>query len=451
MKVVILIAASALTFLAPNLLVAGEPLNIPASYWAEESFLKSFSASYGVNSRVEPTVSPEEKKVLVQVAEWMKKGEKKRALQALLASKSSASSPALLYNQANVYLELGEEVKAIDAYKAAIKKYPSFRRAHKNLGLTYLRAAQFPLAKSSLVKAVSLGDMSGSTLGMLGYCHLQSEQYASALQAYRLAQLTEPDTIEWKAGVAQCLLETGQHKEALYLMKEVVQARPSEVSYQLLMVNILLQHGEDVKAIAALEWLGRQGELPIEHTALLAQLHAQNGTVDLARPWFDQVKKGLKLEVYPQYLRAIEAVLQLSDWELAEELLSVDLVGAELDDSLLNKRDRLRAIVLIELDKLGAKPLLQQIVERNPLDGAALVLLGKVSATEEKFEVAEFYFRRAEKIESSKYAALFGYGVMLVSQKNYGAAIGKFELAQKLHPTAQQQKYIEALRRLVRK
>ncbi len=79
------------------------------------------------------------------------------------------------------------------------------------------------------------------------------------------------------------------------------------------MVNILLQHGEDVKAIAALEWLGRQGELPIEHTALLAQLHAQNGTIDLARPWFDQVKKDLKLEIYPQYLRAIEAVLQLSD------------------------------------------------------------------------------------------------------------------------------------------
>jgi len=428
--------------------VAVEPLSIPASYWAEESFLKSFAASYGVNSRVEPTVSPEEREVLARVAEWMEKGEKKRALQALLVSKTS---PALLYNQANIHLELGDEVEAIDAYKAAIKKYPSFRRAHKNLGLTYLRNAQYPLAQSSLVKAVSLGDMSGSTLGMLGYCHLQSEHYASALQAYRLAQLTEPETIEWKAGVAQCLLETGQHKEALYLIKEVIQARPSEVSYQLLMANILLQHGDDVKAIAALEWLGRQGELPIEYTALLAQLHAQNGTVDLARPWFDQVKKDLKLEVYPQYLRAIEAVLQLSDWALAEELLSVELVGAELDDSLLNKRDRMRATVLMELDKVGAKPLLEQIVERDPLDGDALVLLAKVSVSEEKYEVAEFYFRRAEKIESSKYAALFGYGSMLVSQKNYGAAIEKFELAQKLHPTAQQQKYIEALRRLVRK
>jgi len=448
MKIVILSATSALTFLAPNLLVAVEPLSIPASYWAEESFLKSFTASYGVNSRVEPTVNPEEREVLARVAEWMEKGEKKRALQALLVSKTS---PALLYNQANIHLELGDEVEAIDAYKAAIKKYPSFRRAHKNLGLTYLRNAQYPLAQSSLVKAVSLGDMSGSTLGMLGYCHLQSEHYASALQAYRLAQLTEPETIEWKAGVAQCLLETGQHKEALYLIKEVIQARPSEVSYQLLMANILLQHGDDVKAIAALEWLGRQGELPIEYTALLAQLHAQNGTVDLARPWFDQVKKDLKLEVYPQYLRAIEAVLQLSDWALAEELLSVELVGAELDDSLLNKRDRMRATVLMELDKVGAKPLLEQIVERDPLDGDALVLLAKVSVSEEKYEVAEFYFRRAEKIESSKYAALFGYGSMLVSQKNYGAAIEKFELAQKLHPTAQQQKYIEALRRLVRK
>ena len=451
MKVVILTAASALTFLAPNSLVAGESLNIPASYWESEAFVKSFSASYGVNSRVEPTVSLEEQEVLAGVAKWMEKGDKKRALQALLASKISVNSPALLYNQANIYLELGDEVKAIDAYKTAIKKYPSFRRAHKNLGLTYLRGSQFPLAQSSLVKAVSLGDMSGSTLGMLGYCHLQNEHYASALQAYRLAQLTEPETIEWKAGVAQCLLETGQNKEALSLMKEVIQARPSEVSYQLLMVNMLLQHGEDVKAIAALEWLARQGELPIEHAALLAQLHAQNGTVELARPWFDLVKEDLQIEVYPQYLRAIEAVLQLSDWDLAEELLSVDPMGTELNDSLLNKRDRLRAIVLMELDKVGAKPLLEQIVERDPLDGDALVLLAKVSATEEKFEVAEFYFRRAEKIESSKYAAFFAHATMLVTQGKYGAAVEKFELAQKLHPTAQQLKYIEALRRLVRK
>ncbi len=450
MKVVFLAAASALILMDPQSLMAGEPLKLPTSYWQDEALLKSFSASYGVNSRIEPSVTVEEQKLLVSVAKWMKKGEKKRALQTLKESENATSSPAVLYNQANIYLELGDEKKAIESYRAAIKAYPSFRRAHKNLGLTYLRDEQFPLALTSLVKAVSLGDMSGSTLGMLGYCHLQNEHYASALQAYRLAQLTEPETIEWKAGVAQSLLEIGQDKEALSLIEEVVEARPNEVSYQILMANMLLQRGENIKAIAVLEWLGRQDKLSLEHVALLAQLHAQSGTVDLAKPWFDLVKEDLNLKVYPQYLRAIESILQLDEWEFAGQLLSIDPEGGELNGGLLNKRDRLRAIVLIEKNEKGAKTLLDELVKRDPLDGDALVLLAEISVSEAETGAAEFYYRRAEKIESSKYAALHGYGTMLVSLRKYEAAAEKFELAQKIHPTSDQQKYIDALRRIAR-
>ena len=451
MKVIISTLISAFSLAMAQCLMAGEPLKLPATFWENESFLKSFGASYAVNSRIEPTVSAEEREVLVQVAKWMAKGEKKRAIQVLQASKKSSSSAALLYNQANVYLELGNEEKAVEFYQAAIKVYPSFRRAHKNLGLTYLKGEQFPLALSSLAKAVSLGDMSGTTLGVLGYCHLQGGHYASALQAYRLAQLTEPKSIEWKAGIAQCLLEIGQDEEALSLISEVVEARPNEVSYQLLLANILLQLDEDVKAIAVLEWLGRQDKLSAEHVVLLARLHTQSGTVDLAKPWFDLVQKNLQLEVYPHYLRGVEAVLQMGDWEFAEQLLSVNPVNGELSGSLLNKCDRLKATVLLELDKEGAKPLLELVVKRDPLDGAALVLLAKIAFAEGEFEVAEFYYVRAAKIESSKYTALFGHGTMLVSQKKYGDAVEKFELAQMLHPTVEQKKYIEALRRLVGK
>ncbi len=448
MKIPFLYAVGLLTLINPAILMAADPLKIPASYWQDEAFSKSFSASYGVNARIEPSVSIDEQKLLVRVAKWMKSGEKKKALQTLQKSKGAASSAALLFNLANIYLELGEVESAIESYNNAIKLYPSFRRAHKNLGLIYLREEQFPLALASLVKAVSLGDMTGSTLGMLGYCHLQNEHYASALQAYRLAQLTEPETLEWKAGVAQCLLETGLEQEALSLMKEVVEARPNEVSYQLLMANMLLQHGENTRAITVLEWLARQDQLPLEHVALLAQLHAQNGTVELAKPWFDLVKKDMSLEVYAPYLRAIESLLQLAEWDLAEQLLAVELNGGELSGGLLNQRDRLRAQVLIEQNKEGARALLEGVVKRDPLDGLALVLLAKVSYSEGETGAAEFYYRRAEKIENSKYAAFFGYGTMLVSQKKYAAAVEKFEQAKKLRPSSEQSKYIEALRRI---
>ena len=448
MKIEFIAAINALMLMHLPNLNASEPLTLPASYWQDDVLLKSFSASYGVNARVEPSVSLEEQKLLVRVAQSMKKGDKKRALEILQGSGNTKKSAALSYNQANIYLELGNEELAVDSYKQAINMYPSFRRAYKNLGLTYLRSEQFAQALACLVKAVSLGDMAGSTLGMLAYCHMQNEHYASALQAYRMAQLTEPTVIEWKAGVAQSLLEIGQGEEAFALMEEVVAARPNELSYQLLMVNMLLQRGENIKAIAALEWLGRQEKLSLDQVTLLAQLHTQNGTLDLAEPWFERVKNSLTIEVYPLYLQAIESVLQLAEWELAEQLLSVNPDGVTLNGDLLNKRDRLRSIVLIEQKKEGAKDLLEALIIRDPLDGDALVLMARVSFTEGELGAAEFYFRRAEKIESSKYAALFGYGTMLVSQKKYRAAVLKFEFAQKLHPTPAQAKYIEALRRV---
>ena len=450
MKVVFLAVASVFTLPNSLVLTAGEPLKLPISYWQGEALLKSFSASYGVDSRIEPSVTVEEQKLLASAAQWMKKGEKKRALEVLKKSENATKSPALLYNQATIYLELGDEKKAIEVYLAAIKAYPSFRRAHKNLGLTYFRDEQFLLALTSLVKAVSLGDMSGSTLGMLGYCHLQNEHYASALQSYRLAQLTEPETIEWKAGVAQCLLEFGQDKEALLLIEEVVKDRPNEVSYQLLMANMLLQRGENVRAIAVLEWLGRQDKLSLEHVALLAQLHAQGGMIELAKPWFDKVREDLSAEIYPQYLMSLESVIRQGEWELAEGLLSVEIKSGKLSEDLLNKRDRLVSAVLIEQNKEGAKKLLEDLIKRDPLDGEALVLLAKVLLSEGETSVAEFYYRRAEKIEGSKYAALHGYGTMLVTLEKYEAAAEKFQLAQKIHPTPEQQKYIDALHRIAR-
>ena len=90
MKVVFL-AVIASVFTLPNSLVltAGEPLKLPISYWQDEALLKSFSASYGVNSRIEPSVTVEERKLLASVAQWMKKGEKKRALEVLKKSENA--------------------------------------------------------------------------------------------------------------------------------------------------------------------------------------------------------------------------------------------------------------------------------------------------------------------------------------------------------------------------
>ena len=73
--------------------------------WKSESFIKAFTASYGIDSRIEPSINEEEKKVLVSVSEKM--GNKDRKAIALLSQTSILEkSPALLFNIASLLLKM---------------------------------------------------------------------------------------------------------------------------------------------------------------------------------------------------------------------------------------------------------------------------------------------------------------------------------------------------------
>ncbi len=48
-----------------------EPLKLSSSYWRDESFLKGFNGSYRIEARIEPSVSTEERGLLVEVQTLM--------------------------------------------------------------------------------------------------------------------------------------------------------------------------------------------------------------------------------------------------------------------------------------------------------------------------------------------------------------------------------------------
>lgn len=68
-------------------LSAIEPLPLSTSYWKSPAFLKQFNGSYRIEARIEPSVTTEERALLVKVQELMIKGERKSAL--ALLEKSS--------------------------------------------------------------------------------------------------------------------------------------------------------------------------------------------------------------------------------------------------------------------------------------------------------------------------------------------------------------------------
>lgn len=437
-------------FLAMSLLAsqAAEPIALAKEYWQDESFRKSFNASYRINARIEPTVESQERALLVQVESLMAKGKREDALK-LLQVDAVKSSAALLYNRANIQFELGALEKAQQDYESAIKLYPSFRRAHRNLGLVFLRAEDPKKAMVSLQEAVRLGDQDGATMGALGYCYLDREQYASAMQAYRQASMLEPESVDWKAGIAQCLSQVDKDEEAIVLLNEVIEQRPDEPSYQILAASICLKLGEGEKAVTHLELLRRQGKLDQAQRILLASLYLSEYDARLARPLIEEIIKEKKITVAKDYLGLVERLTAAGEWELAAKALEAHTFQEMATDEQ-HHRLRLAALIAMERKQPGAKDLLGKILEKNPNDGEALLLMARFYQQSEEHELAALQYERAAKIESCELRAYLSHGKMLVDQKRYAAALPLLEKASKLDESVQLKKYIHAVEQLER-
>jgi len=433
---------------------AVEPLPLSPQYWKDPAFLKSFNGSYRINGRIEPTVTGEERALLISIQKLMADGKREAALKKIKASPLAKSSAAVAFNKGNIEFELGLLEQSEASYQLAIKTFPNFRRAHRNLGFVYARGNHWEKAMPEFEEAIRLGDMDAATFGQLAYGRMQKEQFASALQAYRLAQVTEPENVDWKAGVAQCLQYLQRNEEALALIDEVIEVRPTEPSYYLLQASIQLSLDQSDKAITNLELVRRLGEgkLDAENHLLLATLHLRAGSNRLARPL---LLKALKMEEKPPLgtaLNALEFVTQVRDWKLAREVAdAIESAYPETKNGkLVQKKQRLGA--LIDIDSLeaperGAK-VLEALVKSDPLDAESLILLAKYRVSEKRNQEAEMLLQQAERVESFAYDAEVELAKLYVGWARYRDAVKQLDKALKIKPGESLESYRKAVKHL---
>jgi len=435
-------------------LEAAEPLPLSKDYWQDEAFLKSFNGSYRINARIEPSVTSEERGLLVSIQAMMAAGEREAALAKLTASELIKSSAAIAFNAGNIEFELGNLENAQNHYLAALKIFPSFRRAHRNLGFVFVRQDDWQKAIPPLEQAISLGDQDAATFGQLAYGRMHHEQYASALQAFRLAQLTQPKVIAWKAGTAQCLQHLQRHQEALALLDEVIAAHPAEASYYLLQASIFLSMERPDDAIANLELLRRAGEgkLDAENHLLLANLHLRAGSSDLARPLMMAALRMEPKASFSAVINVLEFATKTRDWSLARDFAHEvqktypDVVDAEL------KHKQYRLSALIDLDSgdnpsRGAKAL-EELIKRDPLDAQSLILLARYRAGEKRYQEAEMLLEQAKRIEGHEYVSHVELAKIDVASKRYRDAIAELDKALKIRPSDAIRDYRDAVARL---
>lgn len=435
-------------------LEANEPLPID-SLWQSEAFRKAYTASYGIDSQIEPLINEDESFYLAEAAKLMQAGDRPAAIQQILQSDISEESPALLFSLGNFQYEEGNLEVAISYFEDALKLFPNFRDAHRNVAMLKIQTDDIDDAEKHLKRAIELGSQEGLTYGLIAWCHTQKGRLQAALSAYRMAQVTMPEEVQWQLGEAYTLQSLGEAGKASSIYKTLIKKSPTDISLWINQANAYYSKQDYINAIGHLEVANRMGVLKPQNYFLLGQLYLEQSLPETALKNFSKAisDKAINLEAAVNCLGHFAAH---QNWQEAEEygkeFFTIYFEEIELPENsnLYSKYQRAMAMIELELGdaKSGAERIGELLV-KDPLDGEALLLLANFRETNNQPEEAIVLLEQAAVIPEKRSEALLAHGRILVSQFQYKEALEKLEESQKIQPSVSLKKYIEAIQELM--
>ncbi len=458
--------------------VSARSLVTPPSLFSDKNFAKEFVGSYGILSDVEPRISPPEQELLGRVREFFEASKFKEAEQEIQKYMEEVKnpprrrlrrgeeppptevSPALIFVLGNLYFQNGQIESARERFLEAIKEFPRFRRAYTNLGFLYISQNKLDLALPMFQRAVELGESSGRVFGLIGYCHLNGNNALASENAYRQAYLLDPNSRDWKLGLAQALISQEKHAEAVSMIGTLLRENPNDKALWLQQASSYLAMEKKEDAIFNLEIMHRKGLADENSLTLLGNLHMDAGEPSMALVAY---RAALAQAKSPDVDKILKSTRILSDYgapEQADELVT----SLRAHDKALSEDDKL-AIALTEVKiarALGDKPRISQVLETllaaRPADPEVLLEVARDKdqraremedgdARDELLREARTHFQLAARSEKTAYPANLGLGQLYVREKRYEEALPVLEAALQEKRSESLEQYVSRVRR----
>ncbi|MFW6354392.1 MAG: tetratricopeptide repeat protein, partial [Verrucomicrobiota bacterium] len=435
------------TALAAAVGAAALPFPLTDTGPAAPDFRARFLGSYGINAKIEPEITADDRPLYERIEPFLR-SDPQRAIEEVEAALGPEANPAFYFLLGNLLYQQNAYDRAERALETALRGFPDFRRAHRTLGLIHIQTERFPQAVGSWLKVITLGGGDAQSYGLLAYAYLNLEKFESALSAYEMARMFKPDSVDFRRGQAQCLLALGRHDRAAALFDELIAERPDTHDYWLLQANAFLELERYADAISNLEILRASGEADRNARFLLGDLHLRDGNHRLALRSYEEALRVAPVESLDRALRPLNYLVNRGLFEEASAYL--DTLGQTLPEGL-GATDAARLVVAeagIELKQgspLRAVALLEPLVERDPLNATALLLLGEAHHENGADEEATFYLQRALSLPEAKPEALIALGRIAVDRGDFEAALEHLYAARELDPRPALQRYIDAV------
>ncbi len=435
------------------------PPGTELSLWKDPNFRKEFVGSFGINSDIEPRVDQVDQETLKELldlldpeapAEDQAKGEQRLA-EILAEEGSNAIFDFML---GNLHFQRDELDQAAVRYETAIAKFAPFRRAWKNLGFIRVRQEDYAGAIQPLSKVIQLGGGDGLLYGLLGVAYSATGQYLSAESAYRSALLLQPDSKDWKLGLTQAVFKQQKYGETVALTEELLAGDPERADYWILQANAWIGLDEPLKAAENFELLHRMGKAKPPVLFTLGDIYVNRSLWSLAARAYESALAARKEGGdCGESLRRVEVLAQRGANAEARGLLGAvqRACGADLAADERKKLLKLEARMAVAEGAGGdAVEALVEVVEIDPLDGEALMLLGQHYSGADEPERAIFYYERAESLPEFEADAKVRHAQVLVGLGRYGEALPLLEAAQDLKPRDDVARYLEQVERIAR-
>ena len=137
--------------------------------WRDPAFQQRFRDSYLAVTDIEPKLDDDEREQMQTVLETIAKDQMDQAATLLAKLRVDGKNAVYDFMLGNIHFQREELEPALACYRAAVERFPRFRRAWHNLARIHARRGEFAQAVPALSRVIELGGGDADTYGLLGY------------------------------------------------------------------------------------------------------------------------------------------------------------------------------------------------------------------------------------------------------------------------------------------
>lgn len=422
-------------------------------FWSQPHIREAYLGNYEINTKTEPKLTEAEQEVFRALLELLKT-DKTAAMDLLLTSITPESSGALEFMAGSLYAEKDEIEQAMKYFVQAVGKYSNFLRARRNLAIMLVQNAKFEEAIPHFVKAIALGARDTTTFGLLGLCYVNGSKFISAETAYREAIVLDSTIKDWQLGLAKSLLNQKKYEEAIAVLEEILIDEPENEIIWISQANAYLGLNDAETAVAIQEIVDRLGKSTADSLEFMGNIYMSRNLNDLALTYYRKAIKKDPNRSVKTHVDTADILVGRGAFEEARVLIDdirktyAKNTPKEQDTRLLRMESH---IAMSDGDIDVFIPILERLIENDPLDGEALMMLADhytSQATIDGFSRADLYYERTAKIPDIEVKALISWARSYVAREQYGKAIPLLERANTLEPRPFITRYLEGVRKI---